>query len=58
MFGKVGSFEKDYVFNALVIDGMEDLNIPLTPAQVVERFCYIGTTDNIRARYLGGRCIG
>lgn len=58
VFGKVGSFEKDYVFNALVIDGMEDLNIPLTPAQVVERFCYIGTTDNIKARYLGGRCIG
>ena len=58
VFGKVGSFEKDYVFNALVIDGMEDLNIPLTPAQVVERFCYIGTTDNIRARYLGDRCIG
>ena len=54
----MGSFEKGYVFNALVIDGMEDLNIPLTPAQVVERFCYIGTTDNIRARYLGDRCIG
>ncbi len=46
------------MFNALVIDGMADENIPLTPAQTVERFCYIGTTDNIKARYLNGRLIG
>lgn len=58
IFGKVGAFEKDYEFNALVIDGMADKNIPLTPAQVVERFCYIGNTDNIKARYLGGKLIG
>lgn len=58
LFGKMGSFEKGYLFNALVIDGMADLNIPLTPAQVVERFCYIGNTDNIKARYLGGKLIG
>lgn len=57
-FGKVGSFEKGYVFNALVIDGMADRNIPLTPAQTVERFCYIGGPDNIRARYLNGSLIG
>ena len=58
VFGKVGSFEKVYVFTALVIDGMEGLDFPLTPAQVVERFCYIGTTDNSKARYLGGKRIG
>ncbi len=58
VFGKVGTFEKGYAFNALVIDGMADKNIPLTPAQVVERFCYIGNTDNIKARYLGGKLIG
>lgn len=58
VFGKVGSFEKGYVFNALVIDGMSDENLPLTPAQVVERFCYIGNPDNIKARYLNGELIG
>lgn len=58
MFGKVGSFEKGYVFNALVIDGMADRNIPLTPTQTIERFCYIGGPDNIRARYLNGSLIG
>lgn len=58
VFGKVGSFEKGHIFNALVIDGMEDRNISLTPAQVVERFCYIGNTDHIKARYLGGKLIG
>lgn len=55
VFGAYGSLEKGYVCNALVIDGMEDRGYPLTPAQVVERFCYIGTPDNIRARYLRGR---
>lgn len=58
IFGKVGAFEKGYVFNALVIDGIADRNIPLTPAQTVERFCYIGGPDNIRARYLNGSLIG
>lgn len=57
VFGKVGSFESGYIFNALVIDDMSDKNIPLTPAQVVERFCYIGNADNIKARYLGGKLI-
>ena len=30
IFGKVGSFEKGYQFNALVIDTMEDSWVPLT----------------------------
>lgn len=58
VFGKMGSFEKDCVFNALVIDGVQDENFPLTPAQVVERFCYIGNTGHIKARYLNGGLIG
>lgn len=29
-----------------------------TPEQIVERFCYLGETGNIRARYLGGEKIG
>lgn len=57
LFGNVGAFEKGYVFNALVIDGMADRGISLTPAQTIERFCYIGNTANIKARYLNGALI-
>ncbi len=55
IFGKVGSLEPGYRFNALVIDGMEDKNIQLTPAERVERFCYIGDDRNIVARFIDGR---
>ena len=54
LFGKTGAFDQGYHFNALVIDGMEDKGFPLSPAQVAERFCYMGNTDNIKARYLDG----
>ena len=58
VFGKVGSFEKGYAFDALVIGGMSDPFAQLTPAQMVERFCYLGETKHIRARYLDGEKIG
>lgn len=54
-FGKVGSFEKGYVFDALVIDGIEDAGHPMTPEQRLERFCYAGDDRNIKARYLNGK---
>ena len=54
VFGKVGSFEKGYQFNALVIDTMEDSWVPLTPEERLERFCYIGDDRNIRARFIDG----
>lgn len=54
IFGNVGSLETGYQLNALVIENMSDKNIPLTPAQTVERFCYIGNPDKIKARYLNG----
>ena len=55
LFGKVGAFEPGYAFDALVIDGLHDDARALSPAQVAERFCYIGTPANITARYLDGR---
>lgn len=57
IFGKVGSFEPGYVFNALVIDGIEDEGHPMTPAQRLERFCYAGDDRNIVQRYLNGEKI-
>ena len=54
-FGKVGSFEKGYLFNALVIDTMEDPWMTMTAEERLERFCYIGDDRNIRARYIEGR---
>lgn len=55
VFGKVGTFDKGYEFNALVIDGVEDPFYPLTPAQRLERFCYAGDDRNITHRYLNGK---
>jgi len=57
IFGKVGSLENGYLLNALVIENMGDRNIPLSPEQAVERFCYIGNAGNIKARYLNGKAI-
>ena len=54
VFGNVGTFKPGYVFNALVIDGIEDPFAPLTPAQRLERFCYAGDDRNITQRYLNG----
>ena len=54
VFGKMGVFEKDYIFNALVLDGLEDLPHRMGPAQRLERFCYIGDDRNIKARFLAG----
>lgn len=58
LFGRVGSLEPGYAFDALVIGGVADGFQSLRPAQAVERFCYLGETRHIRARYLGGKRIG
>lgn len=52
-FDRVGSLEPGYRFHALVIDGLEDAGVTLTPAERLERFCYAGDDRNITARYLG-----
>lgn len=54
IFGKVGSFEKGYDFDALVISGIEDDYEKLTPIEMAERFCYLGETTNISHRFLRG----
>ena len=58
VFGNVGTFEPGYVFDALVIDNLEDEGHPMTPAQRLERFCYAGDDRNIIARYLNGSFVG
>ena len=55
VFGKVGAFDAGYIFNALVIDGIEDAGHPMSPEQRLERFCYAGDDRNIIARYLNGK---
>ena len=57
LFGGTGTLEPGAVFDALVIDGLSDAARKLSPEQVVERFCYIGTKENIKARYLNGNAL-
>lgn len=58
VFGKVGSFEKGYSFDALVIDSMEDPWMTMSVEERLERFCYTGDDRNIRARFIDGRMLG
>ena len=54
LFGGTGSLEPGSVFDALVIRDMSDAAVKLSPEQTVERFCYAGTKEDIRARYMNG----
>lgn len=54
IFGNAGSFEKGCRFDAVVVGGLADSFRELSPAEVVERFCYIGDKSHIKARFLGG----
>lgn len=57
-FGKVGSFEEGYEFDALVID---DSNLPsfkpLTIEERLQKFIYTGDYRNIKVRYISGKKI-
>lgn len=55
IFDKVGSLEPGYYFDALVIAGLEDSFMKLSPSQLVERFCYTGDSHHIVHRYLRGK---
>ena len=55
IFDRVGLLEPGYRFNALILDGLEDAEFPLSPAARLERFCYCGDDRNISARYLNGK---
>lgn len=55
-FGEVGSFEKGYEFDAIVLND-EHLPYPgkLDVRQRLERFAYLaGDTSGIRAKYVAG----
>lgn len=58
-FGKVGSFEEGYEFDALVID---DSILPtfrkLTLEERLQRFIYTGDDRNILVRFIAGKEIG
>lgn len=59
-FGKVGSFEAGYEFDALVIDDSSLAVEPDSKASVAERlsrFLYIGDYSQIIARYVAGKKI-
>lgn len=57
-FGRVGAFEPDYEFDALVLD---DTNLPcpfsLTPAQRLERLIFLGGDTNVAEKYVAGKKI-
>jgi guanine deaminase len=57
-FGRVGSFEEGYEFDALVVD---DRSLPafkkLSLEERLQKFIYTGDDRNIKARYIAGRKI-
>ncbi len=55
-FGKVGSFEPDYEFDALIVDDstLDDL-MPRTLSERLVRFIYRGDDRQIKKRFCGGR---
>ena len=55
-FGKVGSFEEGYEFDALVIDD-NSLSIfkPLSLEERLQKFIYTGDDRNIKERYVAGK---
>ena len=56
-FGKVGSFEPGYEFDALVIDDSDLNHDNYTLSQRVERFIYLGDDRHIKVRFCRGRQI-
>lgn len=56
-FGKVGSFEKGYDFDALIIDDSSLNYYDYTIEQRLERFVYMGDDRHILHRYVCGNLI-
>jgi guanine deaminase len=54
-FGKVGSFEKGYDFDALIIDDSNLYPEDYSLEQRLERFIYLGDDRNIVKRYVCGK---
>jgi guanine deaminase len=57
-FGKTGSFEKGYWFDALVIDDCHLGNPNLSLTERLQRFIYIGDDRNISDRFVEGKKVG
>lgn len=53
-FGKVGSFEEGYDFDALVIDDSSLGNTSISIEERLQRYIYIGDDRNIIHRYVSG----
>lgn len=53
-FGKVGSFQEGYEFDALVIDDSNFFGDGLTLEERLQRFIYLGDDRNIAERYVAG----
>jgi guanine deaminase len=54
LFGKVGSLEPGYEFDALVIRDFSDPFRKTTPEETAERFCYTGHAEDIIAGFVHG----
>lgn len=57
-FGKVGSFEKGYEMDAVVLcDKSIETVKSFSPKERLERLIYLGTNENIKAKYVAGKQI-
>jgi len=57
-FGKVGSFEKGYEFDAVVVDDSRLLSPnEFTLRQRLERIVYLSELCSIKAKYVAGSCV-
>ena len=57
LFGKVGSLEPGYEFDALVIRDFSDPFREIKPEEIVERFCYTGNPTDILAGFIHGEAV-
>ena len=57
LFGKVGSLEPGYEFDALVIRNFSDPFREIKPEETVERFCYTGSPTDILAGFIHGKAV-
>ena len=56
-FGRVGSFEPGYEFDALVIDDRDLNHDNYSPLERLERFIYLGDDRQIAHRFCRGKII-
>lgn len=56
-FGKTGSFEKGFLFDALVIEDDNMIAEMYSLEDRLEKFIYTGDDRNIIARYVEGKCL-